>query len=359
MELATLGQINLIIGKNNTGKSSVLEAIALLISHADPLVLSQILSERGEYIADTFVNNSTETNTKLLASLFSDREVSFQESKYITISANNALGNVKTVSLGFAKYISDSLNDADGVVHTRRKKIQSTENEDTGLSDVQLGFEIKVLGNMFLIPLEGERLLTRFPHRRSANESKMQYISTRNIDKDTNGKLFDNITLTDKEVYVIDALKIIEPQIERLAFVEDASSRSRKAVVKLQGKSSIYPLKSMGDGINHILTIILAVVNCADGYVLIDEFENGLHYSVQNSLWNILFFLAEKLNIQIFATTHSEDCISGFENALNKDIKCTIQGKLIRLDYENEQLKEVIFDAEELKLANSLHIETR
>ena len=65
----------------------------------------------------------------------------------------------------------------------------------------------------------------------------------------------------------------------------------------------------MGDGINRILTIILAMVNCENGYLLIDEFENGLHYSVQEKLWEIIFYLAKRLNIQVFATTHSNDTI--------------------------------------------------
>jgi len=114
----------------------------------------------------------------------------------------------------------------------------------------------------------------------------------------------------------------------------------------------------MGDGINRVLTIILALVNSDNGYLLIDEFENGLHYSVQSQLWNIIFNLAKILNVQVFVTTHSEDCIYGFENVLNSSIESG-GGMLIRLENEDGKIKQVEFRPDELKIATNLNIETR
>ena len=114
----------------------------------------------------------------------------------------------------------------------------------------------------------------------------------------------------------------------------------------------------MGDGINRILTIILALVNAENGFLLIDEFENGLHHTVQEQLWKIIFDLAGKLNVQIFATTHSEDCISGFASVLNKHNNL-IEGKLIRLENRNGIIRQVEYDANELRIATVNNIETR
>ncbi len=72
----------------------------------------------------------------------------------------------------------------------------------------------------------------------------------------------------------------------------------RVPVVVLRDSAKRYRLSSMGDGINRVLTIILALLNCKDGILLIDEFENGLHHSVQSQLWKIIFELSEELNIQ-------------------------------------------------------------
>ena len=76
---------------------------------------------------------------------------------------------------------------------------------------------------------------------------------------------------------------IVEKSIDRLTFISD-NERERYAIVKKKDFERTFPLKSMGDGINRILTIILALLNVENGYLFIDEFENGLHYTVQEDL---------------------------------------------------------------------------
>ena len=104
--------------------------------------------------------------------------------------------------------------------------------------------------------------------------------------------------------------------------------------------------------------IFMKVRDTDVGILLIDEFENGLHHSVQEQLWKVIFSLSEKLNIQVFATTHSEDCILGFENILNSPSN-SLEGKLIRLDNINGIIKQVEYSANELKIATDQNIETR
>lgn len=113
----------------------------------------------------------------------------------------------------------------------------------------------------------------------------------------------------------------------------------------------------MGDGINRILSIILAMVNCEGGVLLIDEFENGLHHTVQEQLWKVIFSLADQLDIQVFATTHSNDCIRVFEEVLNSSEDYT--GKLIRLEREGTMIKTVDIDADELEILTQHNIEIR
>jgi len=89
----------------------------------------------------------------------------------------------------------------------------------------------------------------------------------------------------------------------------------------------------MGDGITRLFHIILALVTARNGILLIDEFENGLHWSVQSSVWKIIFRLAERLNVQVFATTHSRDCINGFEDAWRENESL---GAFFRLDADKQ-----------------------
>jgi len=52
----------------------------------------------------------------------------------------------------------------------------------------------------------------------------------------------------------------------------------------------------------HLFHLIFALVNAKDGFLLIDEFENGLHYTVQPKVWELIFKLAKALNVQVFAS---------------------------------------------------------
>ncbi len=367
LRIDSLGRVNLITGKNNTGKSTILEAIAIYATKGDLNQIYQLLEERGENFKHTEVGrhregnkNTTEYNIRTFSSLFTNRTVSFDQEGIISIGIieNTLFGEEKSteesVSLRFVLYHEEIQKDDHGVMISRRRIV--LENAIDKQISYKVGVEIRVGNSSFILPLDEDRPY-RLGYRGLEKNENFQFIRTSNIDKEINGKLWDLVTLTEKEQYVVDALKIIEPFTERIAFIEE-NSRERTAVIKLSNSPIVLPLLSMGDGINRILTIILALVNSDNGFLLIDEFENGLHYTVQEQLWDIVFNLAQKLNVQVFVTTHSEDCISGFQNILNRKDNL-VDGKLIRLDNKEGIIKQVEFDKEELKIAADRNIEIR
>ena len=89
---------------------------------------------------------------------------------------------------------------------------------------------------------------------------------------------------------------------------------TQRAVVKLIGelKDRPVPLKSLGDGAVRLFGVALALANSRDGFLLIDEVENGIHYSLQFDFWKMVMKAAHDNNVQVFATTHSWDCVRGF-----------------------------------------------
>jgi predicted ATP-dependent endonuclease of OLD family len=101
----------------------------------------------------------------------------------------------------------------------------------------------------------------------------------------------------------------------------------------------------------------LALLNCKDGVLLLDEFETGLHYSVQEKLWDIIFMLSEKLKIQVFVTTHSNDCINSF---VKSKINATVNGQVIRLEKQQDDICAKVFDDnDDLKFLTDNSIEIR
>lgn len=353
----SLRRVNLITGKNNTGKSTILEAIAIYATKGDFSNIFQLLTERGEYFRQNeTTKNITDYNIKSLSSLFTNRIVSYENDKYISIGNLEGVdgSNADNVILRFAQYYDHIQKDIHGI--TTQKRITFTDEFDKNVVNYKVGFEIKSNNNSKIFSLDEERPF-RFGYRDSVSFENFQFIRTGSIDRELNGKLWDNIALTEKEQYVIDALKIIEPTTERIAFV-DENSRERVAKIKLSGSQSVLPLKSMGDGINRVLTIILALINSDKGFLLIDEFENGLHHSVQEKLWKIIFDLSQKLNVQVFVTTHSNDCIRSFENVLSNESDVQL-GQLIRLDNINGSIQQVTLDVNELNIAIDNNIEIR
>ena len=344
LTISSLGRVNLVTGKNNTGKSTLLEAIAIFAKKGDFGLIYQLLEERGEINTQI---KPVQINAKVFSSLFNGRVVKFGTADVISINSSTK----EYVSLRFVKYVDETHKDEQGST-TRKRFLQN----NTDIQDYKIGFEVNSdIGSEFLSLYDKSGYGGGYDP--DSVYKSIQYIRTRNVNRDTNGNLFDNIALTDKEQYVINALKIIEPLTERIAFV-DENSNGRSAVIKLSNSQQILPLQSMGDGINRILTIILAMVNSDNGYLLIDEFENGLHYTVQEKLWKIIFKLSKDLNIQVFATTHSEDCINGFQRVLNNSDDLSA-GKLIRLDNKNGVIKQIEFDAKDLKIATEQDIEIR
>jgi AAA15 family ATPase/GTPase len=150
----------------------------------------------------------------------------------------------------------------------------------------------------------------------------------------------------------------IAPGIESINFTDNlATTHERTATVKVVGIDERIPLSSLGNGMLRVLGIALALVNAEDGILLIDEFENSLYYSVQSDLWRLIFQIAHRLNIQVFATTHSWDCIKAFQSATQGDTQDT--GMLIRLESRKHGIGATLFDQSELGIVTREQIEVR
>ena len=116
------------------------------------------------------------------------------------------------------------------------------------------------------------------------------------------------------------------------------------------------PLKRLGDGANRLLTIALALANCRNGILLIDEVENGIHYSVQPALWRMIFGAADAANVQVVAATHSWDCIAGFATVA---VETPAVGNMFRLERFEEELHAIHYTEENLAVAARQRTEVR
>ena len=331
LEIPHLSQINLISGQNNVGKSTLLEAIAI---YTNPSQIIEILSERDEYPLYKEENETERINqnTNAFSSLFTDRKDEVSENNIIEISDKE-----NTLSIQFS-YFSPK-TDIEYI-----KKVITITRQNKTVSILHLNSPIDSLNQRLGIDNDSNIIIK---------------LNTEPIGTEYIANFFDNIALTEKEDNVIGALQIIEPNLNKLAFIAESQYRFRRPIVTLKGSNRRFPLKSMGDGINHILSIILALVNCENGCLLIDEIDNGLHYSVQENLWRVIFDLAKKLNIQVFATTHSNDCINSFTEVLKEENNASIGGFYRMQKRKSGRIELVEYNAEELNSVSEHNIEIR
>ena len=87
------------------------------------------------------------------------------------------------------------------------------------------------------------------------------------------------------------------------------------------GFPKLLPINLMGDGIRKIFSLLVLMYISRDGIILIDEIDNGFHYSAMRQLWSAILISAKEFNTQVFATTHNEDSIRGLvQSVSNQDI---------------------------------------
>jgi hypothetical protein len=167
--------------------------------------------------------------------------------------------------------------------------------------------------------------------------------------------LWDSLIQGPGQGRVLDWMRMIDHRIEALDYIAGRGT-SRIALLKVEGQGRI-PLRSMGDGLRRMFHIGLAMATASKGILLIDEFENGLHWRVQQELWVALAKAAKEFEVQIFATTHSRDCIGGFVSA-SEELGIR-DAKLYRLEREGEETYAVDLALINVEAALQLNSEVR
>lgn len=105
---------------------------------------------------------------------------------------------------------------------------------------------------------------------------------------------------------IIEALRILEPSVRRVEVLVESHEPS---IYLDLGGDSLVPLTVSGEGMVRLFSIILGLVSARSGVLLIDEIDNGLHYSVMPGFWKLMDTLTEKHQVQVFATTHNDEIL--------------------------------------------------
>ncbi|BCL82018.1 ATP-binding protein [Ktedonobacteria bacterium brp13] len=357
LQIQQLGRVNLIVGKNNVGKSSLLDALQIYVYRGFPTILWQMLDAHDEGVRSRRNNKIYDRDDEdpLLAVkyLFYGREDIKSTSKAIHIGPIASPN--ETLSLSIEFFYSKA--DEEGKISLQPALFEELDVAEGPIPRFSVKYGQKNRSSTYPITSSYPRIL-----RGESGEVNCVSINSNGLGKTKIGTLWDQIALTDHEREVLNALKIIAPGVEAISIVGDPQSvRARYTIVKVAGIREPLPIRSLGDGMQRVLGIALALVNAENGILLIDEVENGLHYSAHADIWKLIFHIAHKLNIQVFATTHSWDSVVAFQQASqqNCDEGFSDDAFLVRLENRNGDIGATIFDEQQLQIATREQIEVR
>lgn len=347
MNIPRLNRVNLIVGKNGVGKSTFLEALALYVSGGDRNVISSLLKGRGEFLSDRGDDmDASEQNKEHILTLFRDWREDYSRRFYVLV------GETEKQAVSIRQVYIEDFKDEEDLTSAQ---LRLFDEEDMVL-DKRNRAEVSSQG--VVIESQGKMSLLRYDKLYILPRGKFlqPIVRTWEFDSDRNADIFDKIALSDDEKFIVSALNIINDDIDRITFVSEGYRiRSRIPMVSLKSSGKKVRLSSMGDGVNRVLTIILSLLNAKGSVLLIDEFETGLHYSVQKQLWSIIFMLAERLNVQVFVSTHSSDTLRSFAYTNDEGT-----GMLIRLEQRKAGITPVCYeDNDEILFAAENDIELR
>ena len=375
LSIPRLGRVTLLAGKNGVGKTTVLEAIEVFAARARYSVIARMLANREErsVVTDDESRNYDEPDW---GSLVYGRDTTQNIRVVIGPRRNRDQLSLETIDL-----VDLSDDDIDTLMRLSREPLTA------GVTHIlRATFQKESWTVSTFLSGDGQQLSFFGSHRartsaRDANRRQIAAVERIRMDEsmsplaltceqmgpglisnDELSRFWDNVALTDDESRATKALSLIYGEdVARVAVVGSEGSFSRqsgrRAIVRLKNNARPVPLRSLGDGAVRLFGVALALASSRDGFLLIDEAENGIHHSIQRDYWRMVLQTAHENNVQVFATTHSWDCVRGFAQAAVENEN--VEGVLVRLEKEEVGLRAVRYSEEDLKIAADQKIEVR
>lgn len=278
--------VNLLVGRNNCGKSTLLEALFLGSGMSNPLLPFHINILRG--YGETGQGNlnldfyNLDTSNPICVRLWNETARSLRISVFEREQGGAPLQTDET-----------------GLLSTQNQKRYGLKLDftlDEGQYSSELSFDASNPGRGI-----------SSVDKRYRETLRCVYLNSK-FDFGTSIRGLNSIIENKDERFIVDGLRILEPRIADFVFTDN------KVLVDT-GLPKRIPINLMGDGARKIVSLLTAVYDCRDGVLLIDEISNGFHHSVMKDLWRVLIDAALRNNTQLFVTTHDMDSIKGLRDA--------------------------------------------
>lgn len=313
--LNKLGRINVFAGQNNTGKTSLIEALYLLSVHNDI----------GEFLNLIKLKNKlSKLSPTWLNEVFFD-----------TISIKGLFNGVET-AIKLSKFEATNIDKKDDYV-TSYELFATTGGRD-------LTNTIHTFAHQPLIR-ENERVERLCP----STFKSPYFFELDDILRDHSTSV--QVKADDKTVainLIVDFLSTVDPTIDDVRLVEDGEIK-RFIVESRKFSDKDLDITNYGEGLQRIFYIALGFAASKNGIICIDEFETAIHYSLLIKFTKFVQQLAETFNVQVFLTSHSKECIDAFllNGYSNEDISGFLlqtdeSGKIVTKNVQGDRFRKLI-----------------
>lgn len=365
LHIPKLGGATLLAGKNGTGKTTVLEAVRAYAARGREAALSSVLRNREEFLT-TLDEDADMVVAPNLAALFHGRDVSGRSR--ITIGpVHGSVEDALTIE------VVEPGEDQAELFDTLFDNGASSLLDSAVLAPVLL-LQISHGGRQRVIPwfmfsrhdpnsIARYRLYRKYRFRGDSNDlspaTECQLLGPGLLRNDEAVRYWDSVVLREEDS-VVQALNLVASgTVERVALrgTHERSPHTQRFEVRIKGRDEPVPLRSLGDGAVRFFGAAIALAKSQDGFLLIDEAENGIHHSVQASFWRMMLPAAAANNVQVIATTHSFSCVRGFARAAAE--LPDARSVLVRLERDGDQTRAVTYDQDQMMSAAEHGIEVR
>lgn len=327
-KIERLSQVNLFFGKNNCGKSALLEGLFLICGQSNPLLPATINSLRS-------YNRISETDIRYFFYKMDD-------SKDIEIITSGSQERHLAISC-FQEVVPKEVNTGSTEIPSHfglRMKYNTKDGEYSSEIEYDVNGSNQVEQKARVDNRYSEKLkcLLLNPHETNVFMEGLQ-----------------NIYLNKDEALLSESLRILEPAAKNPVFIDNIMFVD-------EGLPQRIPINLMGDGIRKMVSFLTCIYACRGGVVLIDELSNGFHYSVMRDMWKIVIKAAVKNDVQVFATTHDADSIRGFKQAaidLREEIGYDVATGFKLQRITDDELKGYRFTVDQISYAMEQEIEVR
>lgn len=326
LEVNDIGQFNLIVGDNNVGKTSLLEALLFDDENYDQTLYNLRHALRSSRGLNVFKHNNIN---------FLDF---YSRNKIKSISFTVGFPKAKPQKVTLSKRNFGDLNsDEQKTITIPLMLIRNTPDDTNHLIE----FSVEQKKALYFTTKNGINNIVDF----------YPFVGV-NINHEYNigDYLSEFIESTKKRNEIIDALKYFIPNIISVEINTAILPGEVTTVVREENDDLIKPIAQYGDGTNKFLRYILEMNWCENKRLMIDEIDAGIHYSRMKEFLEKVLQTAKNKKVQLFATTHSKECIEYFKEAL-KARGLENEGRIIRIANTKSGIKSYTMRFEEFENA--------